>query len=202
MNYFHTPNLVKKLYPNLIWSIPTTENKVYLTFDDGPNEVITDYILNRLLHLNWKATFFCVGENVSKNPTLYQRIIDEGHTVGNHTYQHLNAWKNTKENYLQDIQKAQELIHSPFFRPPYGKLTKPITKEIQKDFKIIMWDFMAYDFDQKIKLETIREKAKKHIQPGSIIVLHDNEKFIQREKEVFEIIVEVLTEKGLESITI
>lgn len=202
MNYFHTPNLVKKLYPNLIWSIPTTENKVYLTFDDGPNEVVTDYILNRLLHLNWKATFFCVGENVSKNPTLYQRIIDEGHTVGNHTYQHLNAWKNTKENYLQDIQKAQELIHSPFFRPPYGKLTKSITKEIQKDFKIIMWDFMAYDFDQKISLKTIREKAKKHIQPGSIIVLHDNEKFIQREKEVFEIIVEVLTEKGLESITI
>jgi peptidoglycan-N-acetylglucosamine deacetylase len=199
IKFFHTPNLVRKLYDSLIWSVPISDNTVFLTFDDGPNEEITTYILDRLKALNWTATFFCVGENVRKNPKLFQRILDEGHTVGNHTDNHANGWKTKQKEYLNSISKANKVIPSSLFRPPYGKIPRKLIKEISKDYKIVMWSFMAYDFDKRISHDVILQKAQKHIIQGSIIVLHDNEKFIQNEKAVFEIIVSVLQEKGLKS---
>lgn len=197
MKFFYTPTLVRKLYDSLIWSVSVSDNTVFLTFDDGPNEEITTYILDRLKALNWTATFFCVGENVRKNPELFQRILDEGHTVGNHTNNHANGWKIKQKEYLKSISDANKVIPSSLFRPPYGKIPRKLIKEISKDYKIVMWSFMAYDFDKRISHDVILQKAQKHIVPGSIIVLHDNEKFTQNEKVVFEIIVQVLQEKGL-----
>lgn len=197
MKFFYTPTLVRKLYDSLIWSVPVSDNTVFLTFDDGPNEEITTYILDRLKALNWTATFFCVGENARKNPELFQRILTEGHTVGNHTDNHANGWKIKQKEYLKSISEANKVIPSPLFRPPYGKIPRKLIKAISKDYKIVMWSFMAYDFDKRISHDVILQKAQKYITSGSIIVLHDNEKFTQNEKAVFEIIVQVLQEKGL-----
>lgn len=187
----------------MIWSFFSANNEVYLTFDDGPNEEITPYILDRLHELGWKATFFCVGENAEKYPHLIQRITNEGHAIGNHTMRHENAWKTAPINYLQSIDKASSVIPSKLFRPPYGKISRRLMKELTKQkFKIIMWSFMAYDFDTTIAHSLVQKKAKKHLQPGSIIVLHDNEKFIDNEKKVFDLLVTILQEKELHSIKI
>ncbi len=199
MPFFHTPNLFRKFYDKLVWSFVPVKNEVYLTFDDGPNEEITTYILSRLQDLGWQATFFCVGENVKRNPLLFQQIQSEGHAVGNHTQTHLNAWKVPPSDYLHNVIEASKHIQSSLFRPPYGRISKKLIKALSKDYKIIMWSFMAYDFDETISHQKIEDKAKKYIQPGSIIVLHDNEKFVANEKAVFEIIVKVLQEKGLVS---
>lgn|SRR5690554_4438466 len=199
MKFFHTPNFFRTFYNKLVWSIVPVENEVYLTFDDGPNEEITSYILSRLQDLGWQATFFCVGENVHRYPQLYQQIREAGHTVGNHTQTHLNARKSTTTDYLDDIAAAAKVIQSSLFRPPYGRISKKLINVLSDDYKIIMWSFMGYDFDETIPHRVIETKARKHIQAGSIIVLHDNEKFIENEKAVFELIVKVLQEKGLVS---
>jgi peptidoglycan-N-acetylglucosamine deacetylase len=199
MPFFHTPNLFRKFYDKLVWSFIPVKNEVYLTFDDGPNEEITKYILCRLQDLGWQATFFCVGENVKRNPLLFQQIQSEGHAVGNHTQTHLNAWKVSPSDYIHNVTEAAKYIQSSLFRPPYGRISKMLIKALSKDYKIIMWSFMTYDFNETISHQKIEEKAKKYIQPGAIIVLHDNEKFAANEKAVFEIIVKVLQEKGLVS---
>ncbi|MGG7037055.1 MAG: polysaccharide deacetylase family protein [Flavobacterium sp.] len=107
MNFWVKPNyLIKKLFPNYIWAIPNKENKVFLTFDDGPAPEITEWVLEQLKSYNAKATFFCVGENVEKHPEIFKKIISEGHGIGNHTYNHLNGWKTTPEKYLTNIEKC------------------------------------------------------------------------------------------------
>lgn len=199
MKFFHTPNLIRRFSNDLIWSIDPVGNEVYLTFDDGPNEEITTYILDRLSALGWQATFFCVGENAVKRPELMRRIKAEGHVVGNHTNNHVNAWRTSTENYLQNVAQADEILQTTLFRPPYGKISKRLTSILSEKYKIIMWSFMAYDFDDSVAHDKIKARAEKHIRPGSIIVLHDNEKFVSNEKAVFEIIVEVLQKKGLVS---
>ncbi|MBN9294144.1 MAG: polysaccharide deacetylase family protein [Flavobacteriia bacterium] len=199
MKFFHTPDLIRRFSKDLVWSIDPVANEVYLTFDDGPNEEITAYILDRLSALGWQATFFCVGENAAKRPELLQRIISEGHSVGNHTNTHVNAWKTSSESYLQNVETAARIIKSSLFRPPYGKISKRLVNNLSEKYKIVMWSFMAYDFDSKVPHDVIKERAEKYIRPGSIIVLHDNEKFIPNEKAVFEVIVEVLQKKGLVS---
>lgn len=202
MKFFYTPKIIRTLSDKLIWNIVPQDNEVYLTFDDGPNEEITTYILDRLKALNWKATFFCVGENIKNKPHLIQRITAEGHTLGNHTMHHENAWKTPFKDYLKSVQEVDTLIKTNLFRPPYGKLSRKLIREISKTHRIIMWSFMAYDFDEHLSHDLIRSKAKKHIQAGSIIVLHDNEKFTVNEKLVFELIVSVLQEKGLRAVAI
>lgn len=199
MKFFYTPSYIKKISSHSVWDIHPTANEVFLTFDDGPNEEITTYILDRLKELEWKATFFCVGENAQKKPELLQRIIKEGHSLGNHTFHHKNAWKTPFKDYLNDIFLTDKVFHSTLFRPPYGKLSRKLSKTISTSKKIIMWTFMPYDFDESVSHILIKEKAIKYIKAGSIIVLHDNEKFIENEKIVFEIIVNVMKEKGLVS---
>lgn len=199
MKFFYTPKIVRKLTDKLVWELPALKNEVYLTFDDGPNEEITTYILDRLQALNWKATFFCVGENAQKRPHLVQRMLAEGHAIGNHTFRHKNAWKTPFKDYLNSIHQSDKIIQSNLFRPPYGRISRKLIKEIHPTHRIIMWSFMAYDFDLTIPHEKITEKAQKYIHAGSIVVLHDNEKFIENEKAVFELIVAVLHEKGFYS---
>jgi len=199
MYFFYTPNWIRKSTPDLIWSFFSPDKSVFLTFDDGPNEEITPFILDKMAELDWKATFFCVGENAQRKPHLIERIRREGHQIGNHTFNHLNAWKNRREAYLENVEKADEVLHSSLFRPPYGKLNWQIRKKLSAKYRIILWSFMAYDFDAEISLERIEKEAEKYIKAGDIIVLHDNEKFIEKEKKVFEIIIRVLQKKGLKS---
>lgn len=107
-----TPGFIKTLFPKFIWNINTKKKEIFLTFDDGPTPEITPWVLEQLKHYNAKATFFCIGSNIEKHPELFEQIITEGHSIGNHTYKHLKGWKHKTKVYLEDVEKAQNLIHS------------------------------------------------------------------------------------------
>lgn len=178
-----TPWWMKKLYPGCLWDIETKNKTLYLTFDDGPNPVITPFILEKLKKHNAKATFFCIGENVKKYPAIFQRIIDEGHAVGNHTQHHINGWKTSDENYLKDYDEAGNYISSNLFRPPYGRIKKSQIKLLtsrNKLLKIVMWNILAGDWDADLQPEKCLERVLKATNNGDIIVFHDSEKAWER----------------------
>lgn len=176
------PFFLKLIYPKSIWNKSRKENKIYLTFDDGPIPELTPFVLDTLKQYNIKATFFCVGENIKKNPHLFDRILSEGHQVGNHTYNHLKGWETSDAKYLENIQQCQKLTKSNLFRPPYGKAKKSQLKKLYPNYQIIMWDVLTGDFDHSVSPEKCFINATKYTQNGSIIVFHDNIKAISRVK--------------------
>ena len=183
--WIKTPPWLPRLFPReLIWKMPAgSEPCVYLTFDDGPHPTATAYALDQLKLFGATATFFCIGRNVEANNELYQRILSEGHTAGNHTQDHLNGWKTENRTYLNNIVKAGKHIHSRLYRPPYGRIKISQALRLTKDrqpWKIYMWDVLSGDFDTDITPEECLENVLKHIEPGSIIVLHDSEKAFPR----------------------
>lgn len=208
MLYFvKTPNIIKRVFPILTWDIPSNKKVIYLTFDDGPTEDITHWVLSELKKYNAKGTFFCIGKNVKQHPSIFQDIIKKGHTIGNHTHNHLNGWKKTSKVYLQNINKAQEVIdanigdqklmHQKFFRPPYGKIKTKVAKElIAKGHKIIMWDVLSGDFDQSITKEKCLENVIHNSKKGSIVVFHDSVKASKNLKYTLPKTLAYFSEKG------
>ncbi len=177
------PWLIKKMYPSLLWEMPAASQALYLTFDDGPHETATPFVLEQLKKYNAKATFFCIGKNVQKYPSIYRRILDEGHVIGNHTQDHLNGWKATDKNYIDNIFEAGKYIDSSLFRPPYGKITRFQVQLLQQarsgggnPFKIVMWDVLSGDFDTKLSPEKCLQHVLLKSKAGSIIVFHDSTK--------------------------
>ncbi|MEO6894144.1 MAG: polysaccharide deacetylase family protein [Ginsengibacter sp.] len=167
------------MFPGRIWKIETDEKILYFTFDDGPHPEATTFVLDELKKYNAKATFFCVGRNVKENFDVYQKIIGEGHKVGNHTYSHLNGWKTEDKVYLEDIAKAAKIIDSNLFRPPYGRITKFQLKAIQGNklhLKTIMWDVLSGDFDPAVTGDNCYLNVINNAKPGSIVVFHDSGK--------------------------
>lgn len=178
-----TPWWLRKLFPGAIWDISTNEKVIYLSFDDGPHPQITPFVLATLKKYSAAATFFCIGDNVRKFPETYRQIIDEGHTVGNHTMHHLNGWKTTAEAYLEDVAKAKTYIHSGLFRPPYGRIKKSQLRQLSSDehpLSTIMWSVLAGDWLTSITPEKCFEQVKNNIYPGCIVVFHDSEKAYER----------------------
>lgn len=173
--FVKTPWWLKKLYPYRVWSIETKEKSVYLTFDDGPHPVVTPFVLDELKKYNAKATFFCIGKNITAFPDIYKRIIEEGHQVGNHTHNHLNGWKTPDITYLDDVETAARHIHSTLFRPPYGRIRSAQVKKLQH-YRIIMWDLLSGDFDESLSGENCLQNCIVNTNAGSIIVFHDSEK--------------------------
>jgi peptidoglycan/xylan/chitin deacetylase (PgdA/CDA1 family) len=172
-----TPWLFTKIFSERIWKIDTDEKILYLTFDDGPHPEATSFVLDELKKFNAKATFFCIGKNVKENFTIYQRIISEGHKVGNHTYSHLNGWKTNDKIYVDDIAKAAKIIDSDLLRPPYGRITKFQIKAISGEklsLKTIMWDVLSGDFDPSVNGENCYLNVINNAKAGSIIVFHDS----------------------------
>jgi peptidoglycan/xylan/chitin deacetylase (PgdA/CDA1 family) len=159
--------------------MPSQEKVIYLTFDDGPHPAATPFVLDTLKDYSAKATFFCIGKNVLDQPALYERIITEGHAVGNHTFNHLNGWKTADAVYMEDISKAKKYIDSYLFRPPYGKITPFQLRLLAKDkfkMKPIMWTVLSGDFDVKLSKETCLLNVLTTASNGSIIVFHDSQK--------------------------
>lgn len=195
--FFKTPHLVRWLFPRRVWSFSSADNQVYLTFDDGPNREITEWILDLLDEKQVKATFFCVGMNAKENPALIDRIVGSGHAIGNHTMQHDKNTEVSSDAYLHSIEKAAEYIPSELFRPPYGRLTMRDARKIKKRYKIIMWTWLSYDFDEKVSAKEILENAKQKIKAGDILVLHDNIKSSSRLKEFLPELIEIVHQKGL-----
>ena len=168
--------LLRKIYPKAIWRIPTKEKKIYLTFDDGPIPVVTPWILDLLKQSEIRATFFCVGENVVKNADIYQRILNEKHAVGNHTYNHLNGWNAHSKTYIKNVKKCDEVMHSKLFRPPYGRAKKSQIEHLSNQYSIIMWDVLSGDYDKNTSPEKCLSNVIDAVRNGSIIVFHDNVK--------------------------
>ncbi|MGB0881549.1 MAG: polysaccharide deacetylase family protein [Vicingaceae bacterium] len=191
-----SPAIIKKYYSQLIWNIPNNENKIYLTFDDGPIPEVTEWVLEVLKQYQIKATFFCIGDNVQKHPLIYQRILNEEHTVGNHTYNHLKGWKTKKEVYFKNIETCANLVNSTLFRPPYGRIKKSQLKVIKEDYKIIMWDVLSGDFDAKTSPEQCYNNVIKHTKSGSIIVFHDSLKASKNLQYALPKAIEYLLKKG------
>ena len=190
-----TPKLLTYLFSSLIWKIPNDNKTVYLTFDDGPTEKVTRKILEVLKNEKVKASFFCVGKNVEKYPDLFACIKAEGHAVGNHTNTHLNGWKTNKKQYLEDVEEADKLIKSNLFRPPYGKLNWRSKKDLQRKYKIVMWDVAGGDFDPYLSIKDVVKNIINNVNPGSIVVLHDNQKFMIKTVEALPIIIKELKAK-------
>ena len=191
-----TPLFAQWLFKKLVWRIVNTE-KVFLTFDDGPVPEATPWVLDVLKNEGIKATFFCVGENVVKHPEIYQRIINDGHSIGNHTFNHLNAWKTDTKTYLSNIEKASEVINTKLFRPPYGKLSPSVTKKLEENYDVIMWDVLSGDFDSNISAEKCLANVTKNTKEGSIIVFHDSIKAIDKLKYVLPEVIKVFKDKGI-----
>lgn len=192
----HPPELIKKLYPSLHWNIATKKPNVYLTFDDGPTPSVTDKVLDLLKQHQAKATFFCLGKNVVEHPELFQRILDEGHKVGNHTYNHLNGWNTTTMDFLQDVRDFDKVHQSKLFRPPYGRIKTAQIKALKKNYKIIMWSILSKDYDLRISPRRCKEITLKNLKPGSIVVFHDSEKAKRNVLPTLEVVLETVEEKG------
>lgn len=165
---------------NLTWDKPNDERAVYLTFDDGPHPKITPFVLDILHQYNARATFFCIGENVKKHPEVYQKIIESGHTTGNHTYNHLNGWKAGSSEYVTNVEKASSFIDSKLFRPPYGRITRTQARLLSLQYNIIMWSVLSADFDTSINGKQCLKNVIDNVRSGSVIVFHDSEKAFER----------------------
>ena len=197
MQFVKTPNFIKRLFPNLIWDIPNNKKKIYLSFDDSPTPEFTYWILNLLSSLNIKATFFCVGETSERYPEIIDRIINEGHKIGNHTYSHLNGCYHKVESYISDIERCSKVLsETHLFRPPYGKIYPWQIRKIQEKYKIIMWDILSYDFERNINSSKLKSNVLNNVKSGSIIVFHDNKNSEEILKENLKDIVLKLQEKG------
>lgn len=171
-----TPQLLKWFYPSLIWDKTVAENSIYLTFDDGPHPVITPYVLNELDKYGFKATFFCIGDNVRKFPETYREILNRGHLTGNHTFNHLKGFGTDNKRYFENIKKCEELVKSNLFRPPHGHIKSSQVGYLKQHYKIIMWSLLAEDWNPKLDVKMKLEQLKKLTKKGDIVVFHDSEK--------------------------
>ena len=198
-NYF-----IKKIFSNYVWEIPNNENKVFITFDDGPTPEITEWTLEQLKKYNAKATFFCIGNNIEKHPEIFEKVFADGHSIGNHTFNHLKGWKTATKKYSNNVLLCQSEIanHTSqitnLFRPPYGKIKPSQSKKLRAlGYKIIMWDIISYDFDAETSTEKCLNNVLKNIKSGSIIVFHDSLKAERNLKYVLPKTLEFLEQKGL-----
>ncbi|MDO1445235.1 polysaccharide deacetylase family protein [Rhodocytophaga aerolata] len=175
--YWHKNNfLLHWLYPSFTWHKSRTEKKIYLTFDDGPIPEVTEWVLATLKPYQAQATFFCVGDNIRKYPQIYEQIKQAKHSLGNHTFNHLNGWKTPVEVYLDNVEKFRKVGGEEvlLFRPPYGKITRQQAAGIRKTHQIVMWDVLSGDFDQKLSPAACLDKSIKYTENGTIIIFHDS----------------------------
>ena len=178
------PSFIQCLSPSLLWKNKSDSKTIYLTFDDGPCNTLSPFLLDELKKYKAKATFFYLGSQVEKYPQLVKRCLEENHQIGNHTYSHANGWKTKNNEYYQDIEKANKLINSNLFRPPYGRIKPSQINHLKKHYKIIMWDVLSWDFDKETSAEECYNNIINNTKSGSIIVLHENEKSAKNVKEV------------------
>ena len=196
-----SPYLLRIFYPQFVWKIPTKQKNIYLTFDDGPHETATPFVLNELEKYNAKATFFCIGKNVVEHSTIFKQIINKGHSVGNHTFNHLNGWKTDDGIYVENILQADKIIQSNLFRPPYGRIKKSqfkkLTSQISNSkFQTIMWSVLSGDFDVHLSPQKCLSNVIRSAESGSIIVFHESDKAFNRMSFALPHVLEYFSNKG------
>lgn len=200
-----TPFVVKKMFPDYVWEISTNQKELYLTFDDGPTPEITHWVLDCLKQYQAKATFFCIGENIKKHPELFQALLEHGHSIGNHTNNHIKGWKTKTKEYLENVQVAQETINNHLlqssnnnlFRPPYGQISLKQGKKLMGNgYKVVMWDVLSFDWDKSVSNQECFNYVTSKSKNGSIVVFHDSVKASNNMKYTLPKVLEYYTEKG------
>lgn len=203
MHLTGVPYLAKFFFPGAIFRIqPGNKKTVYLTFDDGPHPLATPAVLDILKKNNIKATFFCIGENIVKYPELIERIIAEGHALGNHSFNHIDGFKKPVEEYYENVKKCAEIVKTKIFRPPYGRITLRQYKRLKKEFTIIFWNVMSKDYDAESSAERCFNRVKKYTKPGSIIDFHDSEMTKDKIPFLLQKTIEFLLKEGYQPETI
>lgn len=191
------PKIISKTLPGLVWEYPNENKTLYLTFDDGPTPGVTEWVLQTLDKYDAKATFFCVGKNVEKNPGIFNEIIRKGHSIGNHSYSHPKGWQTKTPLYLEDVSKADRIIKSGLFRPPYGQIKPKQIKALKKTgYQIIMWSVLSVDWDREISAESCLANVVDHANQGDIIVFHDSLKAESNMKVALEGTLKHFSERG------
>ncbi len=192
------PLLVRLLYPQAIWRMDKKEKAVYLTFDDGPIPEITPWVLDLLDKYQIKATFFMVGDNIRKHPEEFKMVVERGHRLGNHTFNHIRGSEYLSENYLANTDKANEYLHTDLFRPPHGHMRWQQYQILKQKYRIIMWDLVTRDYSKCLNGPQVLAKVKKYVRNGSIITFHDSIKSEQNVKYALPRAIEWLKEQGYE----
>lgn len=197
---------MRAIYPDFIWRIPTQKKEIFLTFDDGPIPEITEFVLEELEKYQAKATFFCIGGNIEKYPDIFQKIVNQQHTIGNHTFNHVRGWDVEDDFYSDNFKKCEDEIlkQNPnpkskipnFFRPPFGRIKRSQAKEILKTHQIVMWDVLTGDYDQSLTKERVLSKSLQHIEQGSIVLFHDSLKASKNMMHALPRVLEHFSEQG------
>lgn len=205
-----TPFLFPLLYPSLVWRMPGQHKEIYLTFDDGPIPGPTEFVLHTLSRYNAHGTFFCIGDNIRKHPQVFKRIVDDGHAIGNHTFNHLNGWRTDSTKYLENIKLCDDAIISVsasepqgplpdqglrLFRPPYGRITRKQIK-LLPNYQIIMWDVLSVDYNKHLSSEACLRNTINACRPGSIVVFHDSFKAEKNMTYALPRLLEYFSERG------
>lgn len=191
------PDGLSRFFKRYFWHGDREVKTVYLTFDDGPTPLVTDFVLNELAVHRYKATFFLIGNSVKRQPELKNKVLQQGHQIGNHTYHHLNNWKHSTAAYISDVKLAEEVIDSKLFRPPYGRIKKSSARKLRAlGYQIILWDTLSGDFDRKRSAKSCLNGLKKNTKNGSVIVFHDSEKAFPILHEILPPYLQWLKEKG------
>jgi len=191
-----TPQFIQNLFPNFTWRVPTQEKQLFLTFDDGPIPEVTPWVLEQLAAYNAKATFFCVGDNIRKHRDVFDAVVENGHTVGSHTFNHLDGWATDNIPYFHNVRHSANMVDSTLFRPPYGRLKPKQAQFLMRHYQIVMWDVLSADFDANISREQCLKNVTKNAGPGSIVVFHDNIKAIERLEYALPRVLEHFTSLG------
>lgn len=180
MYLVRTPNFLRTLFPGFLWKFDPQQKDIYLTFDDGPIPEVTPWVLDQLKHFNAKATFFCVGENIKKHPEVFTQLVSEGHSIGSHTFNHLNGWYTENKQYFKNVMEGARQAKSKLFRPPYGKIKPSQAYFLNRHYTIVMWDVLSGDFDPEISAERVLDNVTKNSSNGSIVVFHDSKKTFEK----------------------
>ncbi len=189
-----TPGIIKRIYPSLVWK-KESKNEIFLTFDDGPHPEITPWVLDQLSDYEAQATFFCIGENLSRFREIGVEAINQGHKLANHTFHHENGWKTSTQDYLKSVEMCNKIVTeirgqpNDLFRPPYGRIKKSQISQLRSDYRIIMWSHLSWDFKRKLSVSKSIRKLKV-VEPGSIVVFHDNEKSFENLKAILPVCLE------------
>ena len=182
------PEFIRKLYPRALWRMNPNEKAVYLTFDDGPIPEVTPWILGQLEKHDIKATFFMVGDNIRKHPDVYRMVVERGHRIGNHTFNHIRGFSRqyfTSERYLENTIQTDEIMKNerreypqttgrPLFRPPHGHMGWAQYMVLRKRYQIVMWDLVTRDYSKKLRGPQVLANVMRYARNGSIITFHDS----------------------------
>jgi peptidoglycan/xylan/chitin deacetylase (PgdA/CDA1 family) len=190
------PKLIKAFFSSVLWKGNESEKVIYLTFDDGPTPEVTPKVLSLLKEYNASATFFCLGNKVELYKDVYSQIIEQEHSVGNHSYSHYLVWRTASQLYFKDVDRASKLIDSKLFRPPYGKMKLSQYRYLKKDYNIVLWDVIPGDYKKSMTVLKLVNNVVDNVSNGSIVVLHDSEKCAEVMLVALPVILEKLSEKG------